>query len=162
MTQNRISYITTNGVFAISLMRNSKMNFSNKIPPPPWWRLSLGISCVVGILVFFWAGIAQISIAYRFLIACTCLPITFGMTIYYDPRLCFMRMAVATLFTLIGSQLFGGLILTIPVPWDPTLVEIEIPGTHWTASVILAGLTIFFTTLHIRHFHNCSSQATNQ
>ena len=130
------------------------MNFSNENSKlwPPWWLLPIAASLVFAILVFFWTGTAQLSIAFRFLIAATVLPAIFALTVYYHPKLWFMRMAVATLFTLLGSQLFGGLNLTLPVPWDSTLVEIEIPGTHWTTPVILAGLTVFFTMMHIQHF----------
>ena len=126
------------------------MNLSNPKRRPPWWLASIAISCLLSLLIFWWSGIAPLSVNCRMLIAATAFPLCLMCTIHYDPDLWFRRMAVATLFTLLAGQVFAG--ISFRIPWAATAVEIEIPGIHWTSSVLLAGLTIFFTKLPIKHY----------
>lgn len=116
--------------------------------PWDWWQTSAVIAAIVTITVFaLWCVYGKPN-RHLFATLLVVFLTSFGVSVYFNPRLWFGRMAEACLGVLVANHFVAGLKLRFPVSWSSEVFELSIPDTHWSLHVVVGLAMVAFATLH--------------
>lgn len=113
---------------------------------PEWWQLSLFIAFVITVATTLIILAVWKPNRFTLPIIAVSFLTTFGISLYFNPRLWFRRMAELSATGLLACNTLGGLVINVPLAAGP--LQLTVPSPHWSMNVILGVMVITFGVMH--------------